>query len=114
MDNDEKLIFINNILSTEISTNFLMIKNLLSKYNIKNKLLNKINNFCFIVSFFYYRIYNYFINIIISKNIYIIIIKNYYNSEQLFFIFLSIYGLFLLNLYWMFLIIKKLLKLINY
>lgn len=110
MNNNEKNIFINNILSTEISTNFLMIKSLLSKYKIKNKLLNIINNICFIITFFYYRIYNYFIYIVISKKIHLIIIK-YYNNYQLFFIFFSIYGLFLLNLFWMNLIIKKIFKL---
>ena len=99
---------IENILSTEISTNFLIINNFIK--NIKNLFIIKINQILFVSTFFYFRIYNYFIYIILSNDVNILIInisKNYYYKYLL---YTGMYGLFILNIYWFFILLKKCIK----
>jgi len=85
---------------TEISTFFFVFKILLA--NNKNKLLVKINDLLFFITFFKYRIYDFYTILISNENLYIYAAKYSYS-----YILLSaVHGMFILNLYW-FLIICK-------
>lgn len=109
-DDTEKLRIVEVILSTEISTNFLILKDILKKNKLTGILY--INNVLFLLTFFYYRVYNYFVKIIISKELFNIATTNF-TGFQLFFLFFSIYSFFILNLYWSGLICKKCFSLIK-
>jgi len=99
---------IKNILSTEISTNFLIINNFIK--NIKTSIIIKINQILFVSTFFYFRIYNYFIYIILSNDVNILIIKISKNNYYKYLLYIGMYGLFILNIYWFFIILKKCVK----
>jgi hypothetical protein len=105
VDNTVKILVIKPLLSTEISTNFLILKNTLSANRFPSKVV-LINNLLFVATFLYYRIFNFFIKIIISKEVFYIMATDFTWLQQ-FFLFFSIYGLFTLNLYWSVLILKK-------
>jgi len=94
------------VLKTEISTIFLITKNLLDTSN--NIIFKNINNIAFIITFFYYRIYNYGYYLILNKHINTIIHNYSKNNFEYLEIYLCIYGLFILNLYWLSLIFNKL------
>ena len=83
-------------LSVEISSIFLIINNYLGKNKLIHPTLIILNQFCFISSFFYTRIYLY------TKYIIIIKIEPY--------ILLLIYLFFILNCYWFAIIVKKVVK----
>jgi len=94
------------ILSTEISTIFLTANSLLD--NTCNMILLKnINRFIFVSTFFYFRIYNYAYYIILDKNSHSTFLIQSKNIFELFEIYITVHGLFILNLYWFYLIIKK-------
>ena len=99
---------IKNILSTEISTNFLIINNFIK--NTKNLIIVKINQILFVSTFFYFRVYNYFIYIILSNDVKILIIKISKNNYYKYLLCIGMYGLFILNIYWFFIILKKCIK----
>ena len=67
---EDKNNLIKNVLYTEVSTIFLKINNLLKN---KDSIIKKINQYCFISTFLYYRIYNYYITLIINNNVYLFI-----------------------------------------
>ena len=94
------------ILTTETSTIFLTLNNLLenasSLVNVK-----KINKIAFVSSFVYYRIYNYSYYLILDKNIHNTFLIYSRNNFEYCEIYFGIYGLFILNLYWGTLIFKK-------
>lgn len=96
------------ILKTEISTIFLTINNLLDTVD-NMVILKNINKCIFIFTFIYYRIYNYSYYLILNKNIHNIFLFYSKNNFELYEIYTGIYGLFILNLYWTFLIFKKVL-----
>ena len=111
------------ILHTEISSIFLSIKLLIDWYNTDiekskyNKLIKiikiyyHINDLIFLYLFYKLRIYDYFYNIIQNENTYIEIYNNINNSIiKNIKIYISIYGLFIINIYWFSLIFKKLYK----
>jgi len=94
------------ILTTEISTIFLTTNNLLEI--LGNVVIAKnINNLLFVSSFIYYRIYNYTYYLVLDNNIHKIFY--YYSKNKFEFceIYVGIYGLFILNLYWCGIILKK-------
>jgi hypothetical protein len=96
------------VLSTEISTIFLITHNLLDNAcNIV--VLKNINKLFFISSFVYYRIYNYSY-LLLDNNIYNTLYIHSKNNFEYYEIFASLYGLFFLNLYWTCLILKKCIK----
>ena len=105
------------ILSTEISTIFLINNSLLSnnyisedflkKYNYFMNIIKNINTLFFIYTFLYYRIYNYYYYLIIDKDTNIIFLKYSRNIYEFYQIYISVYGLFILNLYWSTLIFIK-------
>ena len=103
-ENNKEIVFV--VLSTEISTIFLTTHNLL---NTNIVVLKNINKLLFISSFVYYRIYNYSYLLLdnnINDTLYTISRNNFEYCE----IYGSLYGLFLLNLYWSCLIFKKCIK----
>lgn len=91
------------ILSTEISTIFLVTNNLL---DISSNMIF-INKILFFYTFIYYRIYNYSYYLILNKDTHNILYIYSRNNFELCEIYIGIYGLFLLNLYWSCLILKK-------
>jgi hypothetical protein len=108
------------ILHTEISSIFLSIKLLIdwyktdiekSKYNKFIKIYYYINDLIFISLFYKLRIYDFFYNIIQNENFYTVV---YYNIGDSIIknisLYFSIYGLFILNIYWFSLICKKIYK----
>ena len=121
LENNIDMMQYNNIcktlLNTELSTIFLSIKLLIDWYKTdieKSKYIKiyyPINDLIFLYLFYKLRIYDYFYNIIQNENLYKVI---YYNIEDSIIknikIYSSIYGLFILNIYWFSLICKKLYK----
>jgi hypothetical protein len=99
------------LLSSEISTIFLTMNNLLDNKviikNINKVIIKNINKCLFVSTFFYYRIYNYSYYLIFNKQIYIIFNKYSKNNFEFFEIYIGIYGMFILNLYWSSLILNK-------
>lgn len=97
---NELFLLIKNVLCVEISTNFLILRNLL-----KNswEIIKTINDILFVITFVYFRLYHYTYYIILSKNTYYIILE--INKD--YFVFIGLYGLFLLNIYWFIFIINK-------
>jgi len=94
------------ILSTEISTIFLTINNLLDI--VGNMVIFKnINKYIFVSTFVYYRIYNFSSYLIFDKNTYNIFLIYSKNNFEFYKIYTGIYGLFILNLYWGGLILNK-------
>lgn len=97
---------IRTLLSFEISTIFLSINNLFPKG--KYTTIKSINQLFFITTFLYFRIYKFTIEIILDgislEYIKRVAQKNY------FWIIYSIYGLYALNLFWTFTILKKIHK----
>jgi hypothetical protein len=105
------------ILSTEISTIFLITNTMLS-YNSNNvvnvvnnvnavNIFSRINKFCFVYSFIYYRIYKYYYSLIINSDVNAVLWKHSKNILDFSEIYIGMYGLFILNLYWCFLIFMK-------
>lgn len=106
---------ITTILSSEISTNFLIINNILNDFKwdsniILENLLKKSNKTCFISTFFYFRLYKYISKLILNKEFYFVINTYSYNNCANITIYCGIYGLFVLNIYWGKLILDKCIK----
>jgi hypothetical protein len=114
IENREQIVSV--ILSTEISTIFLIINNLLNRNNSEsfykcNKIiLTNVNRLFFITTFMYYRVYSYYVCLLSNKEIHTTLFVYSKSKFQLFEIYLGIYGLFILNLYWTILIFIKLKK----
>jgi hypothetical protein len=89
-------------LSTEISTIFLTLNNLL-----ENNYIKKINKIVFVSTFIYYRIYNYSYYLIFNKDINDAFYNNSKNNFEYCQVYIGIYGIFILSLYWLSLIFKK-------
>lgn len=98
--------FILPVLSAEISTIFLSLNNLLEKSSATH--LKKINKAAFLTTFFYFRIYNYFRHIVLNERLYTLFIVRARNQFEFYEICVSVYGMYLLNLYWSCLIVKRL------
>lgn len=96
------------ILSSEISTIFLTINNLLENVNVN--IIKKINKVMFISTFFYYRIYNYGYQLILNKDIYNILSIYSANKFILYQKYYGIHTLFILNLYWLWLIFNRMVQ----
>lgn len=97
---------VSTILSTEVSTIFLTMNNLLDNLN-NLVILKKINKCFFVSTFVYYRIYNYSCYLIFDKNTHYIFLNYSKNNFEFYKIHIGIYGLFLLNLYWGCFILNK-------
>ena len=117
LDTTEKSQLIKDVLSVEISNIFLSMHHLL-KDKIENRpenelenrgegIVQKANQLLFIVTFTYFRIYHYTVYILLSKKINLFILLDSKNVFHQYSIFIALYGFFLLNSYWFFLIMKK-------
>ena len=100
-------ITINPALSFQISSIFLSLDILFTRYNI-NKKIKYVNNIFFITTFIYYRIYRYYYDTLIHPDLFIFL--NKYNKC----IGLIIYSFFILNMYWLCLIIKKVNRMLKF
>ena len=90
------------LLSAETSTIFLTLNNLIEKAS----LVKTVNQVAFVSTFVYYRIYNYSL-LMLDPNIhnaFLVYSRNAWDYGEFYFGF---YSLFCLNLYWCFLIFKK-------
>ena len=105
-DLNTKKFLIKSLLSCEVSTIFLMLMKIIPKDNKVNYLLRIL----FLITFITYRFYNYILNIILSSEINLFILNVSKNNFHLVEVYLGIYGLFFINIYWGYLIIKKMLK----
>jgi hypothetical protein len=81
----------------------LTTNNLLSS---KTNYLKNINKILFVLTFMYYRIYNYAYYLILNKNSNYILVTYSKNNFEICKIYISIYGLFILNIYWYYLILN--------
>jgi len=99
---------------TELSTFFYIFKCLMDTYNIKSTILTTMNNSLFFATFFKYRIYDYFFDVIINPITYSVLDTYSGGSrESVFFACGGIYGLYILNIYWFSIMCKILYKPIN-
>jgi hypothetical protein len=97
---------VSQLLRAEISSIFLITNNLLNIAGNMN-VLNTINKSVFFCSFIYFRVYNYS-QLIVNKNMneeFYLFSKNNYEYCQ---IYIGLYGLFILNVYWCYIIFKTL------
>ena len=106
---------ITSILSSEISTNFLIINNILNDFAWDSKpllenIFKKYNKMCFVLTFFYFRLYKYGSNLILNKEFYFVINTYSYKKYETFTIYGGVYGLFVLNFYWAKLLLDKCIK----
>lgn len=99
---------IKSFLLTEVSTIFLILNSLIK--NNKLIILKKINQLFFVSTFIYYRIYYYLVNIIINSEINLFIMNISKNNFHLYYMYFGIYGLFIINIYWMILLLNKILN----
>ena len=108
---NETVVFYTSIIyCVELSTLFLIFNSLFKQFQITNMLTN-INDILFLITFIYTRIYLYPKYLILDNNFYDILstlslVDNYI-------ITISIYTLYILNLYWFSIMLKKIIKPIN-
>lgn len=95
--------FMKPFVAVEISTVFYSIKFLYPK-----NYFSGLNNLLFVVTFFYYRIYNYYYSVLLNDEINYIIEKTGPVTKYCY--YSAIYNLYALNLYWFWQIIKIILK----
>jgi hypothetical protein len=107
----EYLIWFSYCFMAEISNIFLSLKNILKHieklFSIQLKNINTLNNLLFFISYFTIRIFY------LMPLTYHFICDNYYNLKFPGFILCNIIVMTLLNLYWGYLIIKKVQRMLN-
>lgn len=86
------------ILSTEISTLFLVIKIWLEQFQMQQTMVYGVNMVFFLLSFIYTRLYLYTQFVILNPQT--------YNLNLPFFPYIGLYGLFALNIYWLMVMVK--------
>jgi hypothetical protein len=94
------------ILSTELSTIFLVLRNIIPT---KYKTMTTVNNAIFIATFFYTRLYTYSTQLIYSEHVHYRF-TTYFSPSKSMLLFTSMYGLYFLNIYWAAIILKTLVK----
>jgi len=99
-------LIINNGMSCEISSIFLITKNILKTFS--HNRLHTLNDVLFVVIFFYFRVYNYTYSLLTEPNFQYLLTNGSFNN--LIKLNIGIYGILLLNLYWSNIIIKRLCK----
>ena len=100
---------ITTLFKTEISTFFYVFHYFLEK-NKNLYYLILANNILFISSFFWYRLYEYYYNILVNPNVYKNIQSTLEKSKYNYLIYIGLYGLFGLNMYWFIILCKVLFK----
>jgi len=107
-------VIVSSLYKTEISTFFYIFKLLMETYKIKSKTLTTINNALFFATFFKFRIYDYYLDVIANPATYAVF--RAYSGDSLFqssIIHFGVYGLFILNLYWFTILCKIVYKPFN-
>ena len=106
-DFKKEIYFLTNFeIRTEISSLFLIIKDEFELYNNTKSIFYNINNLIFVGTFLYLRVFEFF-------RIHKQIIEIGYNINYNYIYYLSVFGLFYLNIYWSLIIIKKIFKMLN-
>jgi len=99
------------VMVCEVSSVFLSINNIYSKeMGPRNALINQL---LFVTTFIYYRIYSYYVDCIVNKE-YHNMVNKYNNFYWTVTIWSTVYVFYTLNLYWTFLIGKKIYRKIVY
>ena len=103
---ETRFIFLYPLLITEISSIFLLLNHLIPKSSV----LNEVNFIIFYFSFYKFRIWDFYVELIHNNTAFNFIFNRYSHSNVFTSVILlsSLYGLYILNLYW-FLIINKIL-----
>ncbi len=86
-------------LKTEISTIFLILRDLIGRHPV--------NDACFVTTFMYYRIYK-FSGMLLDTNMHNTLVIHSKTPYELYEIYISMYLFFILNVYWASLIFSKL------
>lgn len=106
--NENVMIENKSVISGEISTFFLVFAQYLS--NTHNLVLHQLNQICFILSFFYTRIYLFSKYLIYNKQLYDTFFPNSIIDLKYCIYHIALYSLYFLNIYWFSIIIKKVVK----
>lgn len=105
-ENTEIIEFFKNVLSIEIPNIFLTLMYLLKNENVATS-IQQINNFAFVSSFCYIRIYRYTRHVVLSKEVYYIVVILSKHPIHQYSMLIGIYGLGILNIYWFYVIVQK-------
>ena len=97
------------LFKTEISSIFLGFSNLFRKNGV-NKIISNTSNMLFVSSFFYYRIYNYYFNVLLNPEFNSSATTTNTLIQQSYRVTVK-YSLFCLNIYWSVRIIEMIIKL---
>jgi len=99
----DHLFLLNQIISIEISTIFLILQ----QWKRTIRYVTYCNNVFFITSFSYYRIYKYTFYVILHKPSYIFFVNISQSPVYFYGMYFSLYGLCFLHYYWFYLIVVK-------
>ena len=100
------------LLSTEISTLFMILRLWFEKFNMKMTTVYALNNVAFGVSFYVTRIYGFYVNLIANPVTYKVI-SRYTKGFDSYIVYVGLFGLCALNYYWFVLIIRIVLKFLS-
>jgi len=103
----DKYVLIKNILSVEVSTIFFSLMRILPKKSI----YNIICQILFMITFAYTRLYHYVFSVVLSRETHVFLAYVAKSDFKFICVYVGIYGVLILNIYWSFLIAKKLVKL---
>jgi hypothetical protein len=92
---------VRDFLKTEISTIFLILRDLIGRHPV--------NDVCFVTTFMYYRIYKYS-GMLLNPHLHKTLLIHSKTQYELCEIYMSMYLFFMLNVYWASLIVRKLCK----
>lgn len=104
---EDRFLFTYPMLKTEISTLFYV----LNVWLPENTHLHHLNKVIFYISFIKFRVYDYYIDLIQYNTLIHYIIQNY-STKYSSLLYLSIYGLYSLNLYWVFMMNRVIYKIL--
>jgi len=109
--NTEITEFLQNVLSVEIPNIFLTLMYLLK--NNASIQIQEINKYAFVCSFAYIRVYNYTRYVVLSEEVYYIVVFISKHPIHQYSMLIGIYGLGIMNLYWFYIIVQKLSEMIT-
>lgn len=89
-----------NILKAEISSIFLFIHNIIKDNNKISSYIKYKNILLFFITFSYFRIYSLLNDVILNKELYILVNIYTINNFYLIMFYLSLHSFYILNIYW--------------
>jgi len=104
----DRMLFLYPLVKTEVSSIFYVLKNWLPE----NSLSYNLNLALFYLSFMKFRVYDMYVELIHQNTVFDILRKKGYSS-YVYGIYVSVYGLYLLNLYWSMILNKMLYKTVS-